>query len=476
MSHWLNHDPFAVDRHAKRHRDRQAVANLAGAGLLGAANYILGKTTYRSLFPQNNPGMPPINIRKRSRALSTYVSGHNAGRPVKRRRLNPKRKAAPSSRRTVIKKGGKGYRRTKRSRRRRRRTGKKYRKNSRKGWGLFQKLGILRTHETGVSTTGVTDAGFLGHASFRPTGLVTDFMLALLKSAYARGGIHMTNTNDTVPVPVGDGVEVYVKPNAADATNITSTGMVYVGGETWLSVAVALWTDIVASVVPGDIASTMIVGINLTHATPPGGAGPIPFVRMNLIGSKIVVRSESWLKIQNQTVSTLGGEEDEVDRIPILCNKYWGYGTGAFTNRLIQNAEAQLVQNQATGLITKVGTVASGLSEAPPRSYFTGCKSKRQFILAPGHFASSKAYFNTAVAIEKFWPMLASQYTSSTLINYYPYGSWNLFHFEHLIKPKATTSSLIVNGEVNFRTGCYLTCQKYHNTDERVETATYVTY
>lgn len=470
MSHWLNHDPFAVDRHAKRHQDRQAMYNLAGAGLLGAANYIMGKTTYRALFPQNNPGMPPINIRKRSRAVSSYVGGHHAGRPVKRRRTVGKRKISSSSKRTVIKKGGKGYRRTKRSRRRTRRTGKKYRKNTRKGWGIFQKLGILRTHETGVSTTGVTDAGFLGHASFRPSGLVTDFMLVLLKAAYARAGIAMNNANDTVPAVVGDGIEIYVKANAASTTNITSTGMVFLGGETWIACATALWTDIVAKVVPGDIASTMIVGINLTHP------GPIPYVRMNLIGSKIIVRSESWLKIQNQTVSTLGGEEDEVDRIPILCNKYWGYGTGAFNNRLIQNAEAQLVANQTTGLITKVGTVASGMSEAPPRSYFTGCKSKKQFILAPGHFASAKAYFNTAVAIEKFWPMLASQYTNSTSVNYYPYGSWNLFHFEHLIKPKSTTSSLIVNGEVNFRTGCYLTCQKYHNTDERIETATYVTY
>lgn len=468
MSHWLNHDPFAVDRHAKRHQDRQAVMNLAGAGLLGAANYILGKTTYRA-FSSQNSGMPPIG-RKRSRAVSIYVGGPNAGRPAKRRRITIKRKTTSSSRKAVIKRGGKGGRRIKRTARRARRTVKKSRKSRRKNWGTFQRLGILRTHETGVSTAGVTDAGFLGHASFRPTSLVTDFMLVLLKAAYARGGIHMLNTGDTVPVPVGDGVEIYIKANAASGTNVTSTGIVYLGGETWYQVATALWTDIVASVAAGDLASTSIVQINLTHA------GPIPFVRMNLIGSKIVVRSESWLKIQNQTTTTLGSEEDEVDRCPVLCNKYWGYGTGAFSNRLANNAEDQLVQNQNTGIITKVGTVASGLSEAPPKSYFTGCKSKKQFVLAPGHFASSKAYFTSSVAIEKFWPMIASQYTSSTPINYYPYGSWNLFHFEHLIKPKAATSNIIVNGEVNFRTGCYLTVKRYHNTDERVDTSTYVVY
>lgn len=467
MSHWFNHDAFAIDRHARRHLDRQHIWNVIGSGIVAGGTYLGGKAINSAhfsgaSFSAKYSGMPPVPSRKRSH--SVYAGHTTSGRPTKRRRT-VKRKTT-SAKKTYVKKTAK---RTKRTVRRTRRSRKKSRKTGPKTWGVFQKLGILRTHETGVSTTGVTDAGFLGHASFRPTSLINDFMLVLLKTAYARAGIHMNNVNDVVPVPVGDGVEIYVRGNLADATNVISTGMVYLGGETWMQVAAALWADIITKVGTTEVASTMILGINLSHS------GPIPYVRLNLIGSKIVVRSESWLKIQNQTVTGLGSEEDEVDRCPVLCNKYWGYGTGAFSNRL-NSTEAQLVQNQTTGIITKVGTVVSGTSEAPPRSYFTGCKSKKQFVLAPGHFASSKAYFNTSVAIEKFWPLIASQYVSATPKSYYPYGSWNLFHFEHLIKPKAATANLIVNGEVNFRTGVYLTVKHYHATDERVDTSSYVTY
>lgn len=465
MSHWLNHDFLAIDRHARRHRDRQTIFNLAGAGVLGAANYLLGRAAYSSLFPQNN--MPAIR-RQRIRTVSGYAPISSSDRPAKRRRLTGQRQVA-SSKRTVIKTTRKSRKRTKRVARRPRRNVKKSRKSRFKNWGSFQKLGILRTVETGVSTTGVTDAGFLGHASFRPTAMLTDFMLVLLKAAFARAGIHMNNCLDVVPVGAGGAVELYVKKNLGPATALTSASYIFLGGETWTSTAVALWGDVMTKVSAAEIPSTTILGINVSSVS----SGPS--CRLNLIGAKIHVRSESWLKIQNQTYSLLGGEETEVDRIPILMNKYWGYGTGACTNRGL-STEDQIVANQANGLITKVGSVAAGTSEAPPRTYFTGCKSKKQFVLSPGHFASSKAYFNTSVAVDKFWIMIASQYTSASTYNYYPYGSWNLFHFEHLIKPKSTTSSLIVNGEVNFKTGMYVSLQRYHNTDERIESTTYVTY
>lgn len=442
--------------------------NLAGVGLVGAGTYLGGKLTSNSFSFKNShmPYIPRFNSRKRS--VSVYAAGPNAGRPVKRRR-GGKVKSTSSTKKTFIKSAGKGRRRTKRNAKSRRRAVKKTRRTRKRSWGLFQKLGILRTAETGISTTGVTDAGFIGHASFRPTGLMTDFILCLLKTAYARQGIQMRNVGDVVPVDVGSGVEMYIKPDSGSATAVVSVGHAYLGGETWSSTAGLILADIVSSVLPGNLSSTSIVGINLSN---PGGT---PTVRLNLIGSKIVVKSESWLKIQNQTVTSLGSEEDEVDRCPVLMNKYWGYGTGAYSNRMMAT-ESQLIQNQTNGLIHKVGTLAAGTSEAPPRSYFTGCKSKKQFVLAPGHFASSKAYFNSTIAIEKFWPMITSQYLSSSTINYYPYGSWNLFHFEHLIKPKQTTSNLIVNGEVNFRTGCFITLKKYVNTDEKIDTAQYETY
>lgn len=474
MSHWLNHDAMAIDRYARRYHDIQRAYNVLGAGITLAGGYGLYKASGASLSSSSKKYMPPI-YRKRSRALSVYVDPKSGAalRPVKRRRTTSKRKMVGSSSKTLIKAGTKHkttHRRFKqRSKRKYRSYRKNYRRFARKSWGLFQKLGILRTHETGISTTGVTDAGFIGHASFRPTSMVVDFFLVLLKTLHAQMGIHMNNQLEVPALTVGDSWEVYIKPSLGDAVALVSTGYAFQAGDTWLVIAQALMADVMSSIVSGDTSSTTIVGMNFTRS-----AGE-SVVRLNLVGSKVVVRSESWLKIQNQTVTTLGGEEDDVDRCPVLCHKYWGYGTGAFTNRLY-STEAQLVQNQSTGVITKVGTVASGLSEAPPKSYFTGCKAKKRFILAPGHFASSKAYFNTAVPIEKFWALVCSQYTSTSVTNYYPYGSWNLFHFEHLIKPKATTANLIVNGEVNFRTGYYLTVKKYHNTDERVDTSTYVTY
>lgn len=73
MSHWLNHDAFAIDRHARRHQDRQMAWNAVGAGVVGAAAYAGG----RYFFSSPKKSMP-----------STYRSGYQRlpRRPQKRRR------------------------------------------------------------------------------------------------------------------------------------------------------------------------------------------------------------------------------------------------------------------------------------------------------------------------------------------------------------------------------------------------------
>ena len=63
-----------------------------------------------------------------------------------------------------------------------------------KAFGQFQRYGALSTNETGISSTlGVTDACFLGHASFRYEQLMTMFWQALIKSLFAECNINIYN-------------------------------------------------------------------------------------------------------------------------------------------------------------------------------------------------------------------------------------------------------------------------------------------
>ena len=200
------------------------------------------------------------------------------------------------------------------------------------------------------------------------------------------------------------------------------------------------------------------------------------YARLDLTGATVSFLTQSTLKLQNQTASAGGDEDDEVDRIPLSVTQYAGNGTGVISNRTVATEE-QIVVDRTTGVIKKVGSVASGTAEAPPKSYFTTCKFIKKTTMTPGQIFTSNLVYRKKVSLVDFVNTMQAASGLATAANTYnPYGKYQLYHFEHVLKPKATTSSIIVNGEVNFKCGLSLWLRKYHATDEHVYTPSYVTY
>lgn len=364
---------------------------------------------------------------------------------------------------------------------RKRRTSRKtYRRKSAKksstnSWGVFQKKGVLNTGEVGISTTGVTDAVFLGHATFRPTVLTANFFRALIKMLYAKIGFQIDSYDSSYGINTGDVIVVYGKKNLAAATAESTFQYTITVGDTFDVIAAGLATAYASWIGANKewAASNVLTKIILALPTTPSVCQSF----LLLTGAKVTVKYESHLKLQNQTVSASGTEADEVDRIPLQYRRYSGWGTGPISNRISQT-EDQIVADGSTGVIKNVGTVASGLSEAPPKSYFKGCKTTYKGVVAPGSFLESKLYFNKTMMLSTFLQQISAQVpvNSTTNVQWHPNGKWSMFHFEHLIKPKSTSPNAIVNGELNNRMGIYCTLHNKFSTDEQVDTAAYVTY
>ena len=264
-----------------------------------------------------------------------------------------------------------------------------------KAFGQFQRYGALSTNETGISSTlGVTDACFLGHASFRYEQLMTMFWQALIKSLFAECNINIYNWSEVAAINIGDILRVFGKVNLAAGTAQSNFAYTCVGGETYFQLATALesayntWKQ-------KDNQSVL----NLVQFTT-GTSIPV-YARLDLTGATVSFLTQSTLKLQNQTASAGGDEDDEVDRIPLSVTQYAGNGTGVISNRTVATEE-QIVVDRTTGVIKKVGSVASGTAEAPPKSYFTTCKFIKKTTMTPGQIFTSNLVYRKKVSLVDF--------------------------------------------------------------------------
>jgi len=447
-------------------------ANLPGAHryiaptMAAAGAYIYGSKFIRSHAAKQATSsflkklaMPPVMVDK---GLQVYGNRAPNGR-FRKGFATPKRSVKYGRKKTMTKKTKRKYNRKKKVVKRRsfRRTFKKRKANH--GPGYFQSKGVIVTREVGISTTGVTDACYIGHATWAVDQARIAFCLCLLKSLLIKADIPPRNVQDGARLPIGTRFCVEYK---ADQDSSSGTG-VWFFDTTNAGDSVLL----IATSVANSMSSTTKPDASLYRTYLNWPVGQPRLVELPLLHAKFEMYCKSSLKLQNQTVSSGGDQNDEVDAIPVVGKSYFGFGNGTTSNRS-DHTEEQFWTRQDGGSMTKVGTVASGLAEMPPKSYFQNVKSVSNTSIDPGRIIQSNLYDKRVLTQSRLIGAFvsANQVTDKSTI-----GKFRFFGYEHMLKPKSTTPNIIINAECNYEIGMVVITKAITVTDRSVS-SNYFTY
>lgn len=446
---------FLFKRHAREGANLAIKAAAAGSALFpekkqsGESDMAPSKSRSRSrgrTMDVSDPFNPTPSGRSRSRSKSIA--------PTSKRPRVVKKKAVPRVRVSLpSKSAGKFTSGTKVSK-------------ARKELSIAQNKGLIMTEEVGISTTsGVTDAIYIGHSTWVRDEIRENFFRVLLKTLLAKMGVPVRSIKDPLPLKQNDVFTLDWIPevNGALQSSVVTLGATPADNTLQL-IATALLT---------------VFELDADHLTGPlfqriqyRNAGDTYRVDINLIHAKIKLHIKSALKLQNQTTAS-GADSENVDNIPVYGKSYEGLGNGAFTNAQVTPIRAEyFVATASNGVILQVGTVATGMSEQPPPKYFKNVKKFGKAMLEPGEIKTSILTDTNNYSV----PYLSSLlYSNNSSLQYYRRGSFRFFGLEHMIQATASTPSIKVVGEINWRCAMQMDTKWVNQTDEYAK-STYVTY
>jgi len=341
----------------------------------------------------------------------------------------------------------------------------KVKRNSLSTLAKIQANGILYTKEVGVSTTGVSDAVYLGHATFAMLQYKAILIATLVKRAFAKIGIVMKNISD-IPFPgvlVGDQLTIEFRTNqdilAAPATvssTMTATQTFSQIIDTFVNNS-SLWINDDSQLL------RMYWQFN-------GGSNTQRFIQLQ--NASIEVYCKSSLKLQNATTSAAGSEADEVDNVPIAGKNYFGFGTGTTSGRS-ERIEEQFWGREDCGFMKHVPTPGGGLIEMPSASYFRNVKKMGKHRLNPGTINYSVLKDHYKVSLNWLFTKLQQRVDHVTDVS--QLGKFKFYGFEHVIKAASDSPAIKVLGEVNYQLGMVLT-EKYSNVTDQIVAQGYLAY
>jgi len=337
---------------------------------------------------------------------------------------------------------------------------------ARKELSIAQNKGLIMTEEVGISTTsGVTDAIYIGHSTWVRDEIREQFFRVLLKGLLSKMGIPVRSIKDPLPLKQNDVFTLDWIPEVNGALQNTVVTLGATAADNTLQlIAAALLTVFEADA--DHLTGPMFQRIQYRNA------GDTYRVDINLIHAKIKMHIKSALKLQNQTLAS-GADADNVDNIPVYGKSYEGLGNGAFTNAQVTPLRAEyFVATASNGVILQVGTVATGMSEQPPPKYFKNVKKFGKAMLEPGEIKTSILSDTNSYSVPYLSQLL---YSNNTTLQYYRRGSFRFFGLEHMIQSTASTASIKVVGEINWRCAMQMNTKWVNQTDEYAK-STYVTY
>lgn len=306
---------------------------------------------------------------------------------------------------------------------------------------LHHRSGVMATRETGISTTGVQDAVYLGHHTFQRDLYVDIFSRVLFKEMMAKLGRVIYNWDDTGVMGTGDTLTFTYKENQASLTTISTVDVNYNAAHKNFNYAV-------------DIASTM-QNVFKTHKDAQAidwsfNNATTKFTgKIDLTYSEVAIYVKSALKLQNASTSSAGGEADDVDNVPVNGRFYTGKGTLIPNNRQ-RRREEQFAFSSVNGLLKVVPTATSGLQDPPPPGYFYGVRGTGKSRINPGKIKTS--VLSQQVRVNAAW-LIKMIYSGDDSVNHaftsVNIGKFAFYGFEHVIKASADAPNIKILGELN---------------------------
>lgn len=327
----------------------------------------------------------------------------------------------------------------------------------------IQAQGVLSTKEVGLSTTGVSDCVYLGHATFARDQYRRVFFLAILKKLFLKMSVVMKNISDAPPnMNVGDTVTIEHKPNQDQGQVAGTVTYTYAAGNSWDTMATYFVNNIPWS--SNDVQFIRIYCVQTNER----------IKIMHLENSSIEVYCKSSMKLQNATTTGAGAEADDVDNVPVNGKNYFGFGTGTTSGRSIRTEE-QFWSRQDCGIMKHVPSgITSGLTEMPTASYFRNVKKMGKHRLNPGKIQTSVLGDHYKVSVNWLLSKLCQTVDHTTDVS--SVGKFRFFGFEHVIKAATDAPNIKILGEINYQLGMVFT-EKYTTvTDQVVSAPTYIAY
>lgn len=329
----------------------------------------------------------------------------------------------------------------------------------------IQSSGVLATKEIGISTLGVSDAVYLGHATFAISQYRDIVISTILKKLFGLVNQRIRNWNDPIDLITNDQITFEYKSDQDSTTPPSAVSYTYGGGVVTYQQLVDYFVALFAW---GQTDKTLSrVYFNFL-----GGAGNSRVRQLELTNATIEIYVKSSMKLQNATTSAAGAEADEVDNVPVSGKNYYGHGNGSNSNRS-SRTEEQFWGREDCGWMKHVPTATSGLTQMPTAAYFRGVKKMGKHRLDPGKIKTSVLKDHYRVSLRWLITKLCNSADHVTDIS--DVGKFRIFGFEHVLKAASDSPNIKILGEVNYQIGMVLT-EKFNNVTDQKSAQAYVTY
>lgn len=322
--------------------------------------------------------------------------------------------------------------------------------------GRMQAQGVSFVKETGISISNVTDACYIGHATFCQLQMKLALYRTLLKKLFQKREIVIDNWTTVIPLDNGAIIRIWYKTNADNATALSFADYTNVAGNTFEQAAQS-FNSTIGSGGPDFMFDSMVLypETNVPYTT-----------SINLKYASVHVDVKSSLKLQNTTAATEGQESDAVNNVPLYGRSYYGSGNGTHSNRS-GIAEVTLWADEDRGIIYKTGALAAGTSDMPPPSYFKSVTGTGKAKIEPGAIKTSTLVQKQTYALNKF---LHHLYKGETIVKDMIHTGKFAFHgFEHMIKATAADPKISIKAEHNYHLMMTIRIKQNWMTDMKIE-------
>lgn len=324
---------------------------------------------------------------------------------------------------------------------------KRSKKDPTKEW---LKKGTCCVYQTGGVSTVSQTSSYIGHSTGSPIILVTEFWRCLVKMAFIQMGGVVTDPGTASFLAVADQLNITCVTENDAAVQIFD--LITAASQSINTLAANAQSLMETSYSE----SFRIITVDFVPTT----GSKYRAIHWDTTFMSIHFWISSHLKLQNRTIGhatqTNVDEQnaEEVDNVPLYGKSYGGSGNNFTVSKRSPNyATTLFTTRQANGLVYIDGTVDNEFKD-PIQSGVTNCRLVGKAKLDPGEIKTSSIEDMFKISQTKFWEAVGIGAASSSVNPTCSLGKYHVFGFERMIDTLATSPTLNIGFENDFKIYC----------------------